>query len=86
MGQCAYFGSCIENPFPCSEDLANAIDEAKEISKNVFLRACGDCIEDEQREAMIEYPYDFTYYRVVYAGKRYYFFRWSAIESFFLCD
>jgi len=71
------FGTCVSNPFDTFEELEVVIDDAIEITMEEFLEECNvDCITFSN---MQEYPNDYQFYRT----GSIYFFKWSAIETFF---
>ena len=72
----SFLCDCI-NPVWDTNYLSEIIDEAKEITKQTFLKGC--CIDSELKQEMKEYPYDYTYYKY----KDIYFYTWSCIEHFY---
>lgn len=80
-----YRGDCVSNPFRSASELNKVIDNAREITKETFLRNVDGINQMKMygsslRELMKKYPNDFKYYS--YKG-RIYFFEHSAIEYFF---
>ena len=72
-----YFGNCVDNPFNTPENLCLVIDNAKEITKQAFMRNC--FIEKGIKGDMKDFPNDYTYYK----NGDIYFYVWSMIEYFY---
>lgn len=84
MRKAQYIGDCVFNPFSTLTKLNKIISQAREISKETFLKNVN--IEGftlygvPLKRMMKDYPNDFTYYS--YKGKIY-FFTHSKTEHFF---
>ena len=72
-----YIGNCVDNPFENVELLLSIIDNAKEIKKNTFLKACD--VDKETQKQMRKFPRDYSYQK----NGNVYFYVWSAIEYFY---
>lgn len=72
-----YIGNCINNPFGNVELLSCVIDNAKEITKETFLKTCD--VDKETQKQMREFTWSYSYHK----NGKIYFYVWSAIEFFY---
>jgi len=72
-----FIGDCVGNPFSSVEELSDIIDNAKEITKQTFLKLCD--VHEDIKQQMRKFPHDYTFFK----NKEIYFFQWSMIEHFF---
>jgi hypothetical protein len=79
MRKKSFIGSCVSNPFGCKNQLMDITDEAKEITKETFLKKC--IVFPKIKLQMNQYPNDYEYYS--WRNGRIYFFKHSAIEYFY---
>lgn len=74
-------GDCIRNPFETLEKLQQVIADAKEITKQTFMKHCESykMLLDEMKR----FPHDYTFYKSLFEGHVIYFFEFSRVEHFY---
>lgn len=77
MGKKEFLGTCVGNPFGRIETLVEIIDNAKEITKETFLKHCS--VHSDILKEFRTYPNDYGFYK----NSNVYFYTWSAIEHFY---
>lgn len=77
MDMRGFQGTCVGNPFDDIDILCQVIEDAREITKQTFLRRC-DVYPDTKKE-FTKWPRDYTFYK----NKNVYFYTWSCIEHFY---
>ncbi len=73
----ACIGNCVDDPFKYFELLSSVIENAKEINREDFLRACD--VDETTKIRMRRFPKDYRYY----TNGNVYFYTWSAMEFFY---
>lgn len=85
-----FMGCCVNLPGP---RIRAMVEDAKEVSRKVFMLHCPSArekfrelgYEDDPRKGLTaKNDWHISYHRSRYAGKRCYYFRWSAIEYVFV--
>ena len=89
-----YYRNCVETPDEDLQRLNDMIDGAIDIERRTFMRHCGESAKEVFRHlGYADHPsqgltsaadYHISYHRSKWGGERCYFFKWSAIEFYFL--
>jgi homoaconitase/3-isopropylmalate dehydratase large subunit len=79
MRKKSFIGSCVNNPFKDVNLLMDITQDAKEISKETFLKNCA--VPANVKKQIEQYHWDYSFYS--WKKGKIYFFVHSAIEYFY---
>ena len=63
MSEYIFIGTCVKNPFERIELLVEFTEKAKKVSKENFLKCCGDGISEKVKMDMIKNPGKYKFAR-----------------------